>query len=635
MNGKRDAERGMERGVERGAKPEEFDVQELEAANTRLLGSGIAWSGVFYLAMAGLALVVGSIWNTLPINTPGIFTIIGNYYQAIYIDLAAVPLAATGALVILSGLLYRERKNDPRVRRFARIVAFIQQPWIAIACIVIAGLWIYMAIDAGNKGDFAQAFASLEGMDLSIANDRYAFIWHVQQYPIALLLFHGILSLAVYPITMYTSAITLQDTGAIMNPKERVSPMPHEQRFRMYAVKGLFTAAIIYALFGVAAWGIGYVYSLGIDLAYPLISIESYPMWRGVYYLFPVAFAITCMVTSVAYYVKPVAPATRVLAWYCGFMQLLVPVIGWFFGITLIMNLRSTGNVLPPRVARRGIFYAIAAAAFSVVIPLFVFWMIGLGRLHPGSFSFAIDPGNLAQQVNGLVWTATMVLVLFYFLAGFYLVMESMHSEVAAKKSFQRGLAFLFICLGIVELVVIMYSVFNRLGILILPDMIPAPAAVRGDNSIMFLFAGMSVVYIVYCIERFLKNSKHMIVTIIVVATALVGVAGLVFSFIPAINGTPWYQVGGYVIMGITGIGLLLGVLMILVTYGRLAAQSSGNIKRSALTILAGFVVTIVSALMHVLRNEFADFPFNWLVFIVLNIVGLLVYMQGILRASY
>jgi hypothetical protein len=186
-----------------------------------------------------------------------------------------------------------------------------------------------------------------------------------------------------------------------------------------------------------------------------------------------------------------------------------------------------------------------------------------------------------------------------------------------------------------VELVVILYSMFNKMGIQILPDMIPAPAAVRGDNSIMFLFAGMSVIYIVYCIERFLKNSKHMAVTIIVVALAMAGVAGLAFSYIPAINGAEWYQIGGYVFMGLPGIGLFLGVLMILVTYGQLAAQTSGQIKKSALTIMIGFLITLVSALMHVLRNQIAEFPFNWLVFIVLNIIGMLVYMQGILRASY
>jgi hypothetical protein len=358
-------------------------------------------------------------------------------------------------------------------------------------------------------------------------------------------------------------------------------------------------------------------------------------MWLNVYWIFPVAFAACCMVTSFWYYLKPTSPVARALAWYCGFVQMLVPVIGWFFGINLMMNLRASAKNVEPKIARRGMFYGFSTAIFSVIVPLFIFWMVDLNRIYPGNFGFAIDPNNLEAQVNGLVWTATLVLVLFYFLIGFYLIMESLSAEIPAKKSFQRGLAFLFICLGIVELVVILYSMFNKMGIRILPDMIPEPAAVRGDNSIMFLFAGMAVTYIVYCIEKFLKNSKHMAVTIIVVALAMAGVAGLVFSFIPAINEVEWYQIGGYVFMGLPAIGLLLGVLMILITYGQLAFQTSGEIKKSALTIMVGFLITVVSALMHVLRNQIAEFPFNWLVFIVLNIVGMLVYMEGIMRASY
>jgi len=606
---------------------------EIEQANKRLLGSGIAWSGLLHLAMAGLALVVGNIWNTLPINTPGVFQIIGNYFQAIYIQLAAIPLAATGTLVIVSGFLYRARGSGKK--GFARVVAFLQQPWIPLACIVVAGLWIYIVIDAGDEGDFGQAFASLQGLDLSVDNDRYAFIWYMQQYPIALLLFYGVLSVCIYPLTMYTSAITLQDTGAVMLRKDLETTMPFDKKFRMYAVKGLFTGGIFYIIIGVAVWGIGYVYSLGIDVMYPLVKIEAYPMWKSVYYLFPVSFGLACMATSVAYYFWPRAPSSRVLAWYCGLVQMLVPVIGWFFGITLMMNLRATQENVEKKVAHRTVFYAFSAAIFSILVPLFVFWMVALDRSYPGRFSFTIDPDNLEAQVNGLVWTATLVLVLFYFLAAFYLIMESLSGEIAVKKSFQRGLAFLFICLGIVELVVILYSVFSKMGITILPDMIPPPAEVRGDNSIMFLFVGLSVTYIVYCIERFLKNSKHMIVTIAVVCMAVAGVAGLVFSFIPAINAAEWYQTGGYVIMAFPAVGLLLGILMILITYGKLAAQTSGEIKKNAITILAGFIVTVLASVLHVLRNQIAEFPFNWLVFIVLNIIGVLIYMRGILKASY
>ena len=35
------------------------------------------------------------------------------------------------------------------------------------------------------------------------------------------------------------------------------------------------------------------------------------------------------------------------------------------------------------------------------------------------------------------------------------------------------------------------------------------------------------------------------------------------------------------------------------------------------------------------MRGNLPQFPFNWLVFIVLNIVGLLVLMEGILKTNY
>ncbi len=86
--------------------------------------------------------------------------------------------------------------------------------------------------------------------------------------------------------------------------------------------------------------------------------------------------------------------------------------------------------------------------------------------------------------------------------------------------------------------------------------------------------------------------------------------------------------------MALPIIGLVFGVLMILITYGQLAAQTSGDIKKNALTIFYGFLITVAAAILHVLRSSLS-FPFNWVVFIVLNIVGVIVFMQGILKSSY
>nr|MDO8111705.1 hypothetical protein [Candidatus Sigynarchaeota archaeon] len=604
----------------------------LDIENRKYLGNGIAWSGVLYIAMGFFMIVVGNIWLTLPLNTPSIFQIIGYYGQADYIKYMSIAFFGIAVLVIASGILYKKRGEEEKIRKLSKIVAIVQQPWIAIALIAIAGVWLYIILDA--DGDLAAAIASMNGLDVSDEQQKYEFIWLMEKLPIVPFLLFGVFSIAIYPMTMYSSAILLQDTGMSF-PWDPI--MSYDDRARKYAVKGMLVGGVYYIIIGVAIWGLGYVRAIGIDVFYPNFPMETYPMWLNVYYIFPIAFGICCIATSFLYYFYSTKIWARSLAWYCGFMQMLVPVFGWFFGINLMLNLWHSGKEMDAKVARRGLFYGFSVAIFSTLVPLFIFIMIGLNRIVPTSFRFAIDWSNLKAQVDGLVWTFTLVLVLFYFIAGFYLIMESIVSNVAAQRSFQRGLACMFLFLGLVELSVLMYSIFKVQpypGIIILPPTIPAPADVRGDNSVVFLLACASVIYITYCIEKYIKNSKNMVITKLIFILALGGVAALIFSFIPAISGGEWYQIGGYVFMGLPIIGLAFGVLMILITYGQLAAQTSGDIKKNALTILYGFLITVVAAILHVLRSSLS-FPFNWVVFIVLNIVGVIVFMQGILKSSY
>ncbi|MBN2151953.1 MAG: hypothetical protein JW839_10930 [Candidatus Lokiarchaeota archaeon] len=354
----------------------EKDPAQLEAESRKHLGSGIAWSSLLYVAMGLFVIVVSRVWPTLPLNTPAIFQIIGNWEQAVWLRWTSIAFFVIAGHVLLSGLLYSHRPDDRSTKVVARLVAIVQQPWFAIALIVIAGIWLYVIIDAGDEGDFASFFAGLANIDLDDKNQKYDFIWNMQRLPVLPFLMFGAFSVCIYPLTMYSSAITLQDTGAVLNKKRVASPMSYEQRARMYAVKGLFTASFLYLLIGVAVWGLGFVRAIGLDALYPAIAFETYPMWLNVYWIFPVAFAACCMVTSVWYYVRPRAPVSRALAWYCGFVQLLVPVFGWFFGINLMMNLRSSAGDVEPGVARRTMFFGLSAAITSVVVPLVVFLLV-------------------------------------------------------------------------------------------------------------------------------------------------------------------------------------------------------------------------------------------------------------------
>jgi hypothetical protein len=349
---------------------------ELESESRNFLGNGIALSGLLYVAMGMFMIVIGNIWNSLPLNTPSIFQIIGNWEQAVYVKWMSLAFFALAVAVMVSGALYKKNRDNEEPITFTKIVAFIQQPWIALALIIIAGIWIYLIIDVGEQGNFGEFVASLSNIDLGDEKVRNEYVWALQKLPILPFLIFGILSIGIYPFTMYTSSITLQDAGMVLNKNRLASPMPHEQRARMYAVKGLFTASMVYLLIGVAIWGIGFVRAIGLDALYPLVAFDTYPMWMNVYFIFPVVFAGCCMATSFAYYFKPASHVSRVLAWYCALVQMIIPIFGWFVGINLMYNLRESGKDMEPKVMRKQFFYGLFAASFSIIIPLVVFWLL-------------------------------------------------------------------------------------------------------------------------------------------------------------------------------------------------------------------------------------------------------------------
>src|SRR5271157_2541493 len=235
----------------------------------------------------------------------------------------------------------------------------------------------------------------------------------------------------------------------------------------------------------------------------------------------------------------------------------------------------------------------------------------------------------------------TLILVLFYVVAALYMIIEARSSTVAAQKSFMRGLAFLFTFLALMELVVVLYSVLYHppYGFALIPNTIDSTAGsgngVRGDLGLAIEFAGISVIYITFCIEKYIKNSKSYILTKIILILAIAGSLAFFFSYVPDISNAKWYKTGGYAFLAFPVIGMVFGMLLILVTYGQLAKQTSGDIRKNSITIMVGFLITIAAVILHTLRGNLPLFPFNWLVFIVLNIVGIVILMQGILKSSY
>ncbi len=603
------------------------------------LASGIAWSSVLYFCLGIMFILVGNVWAMMPLNTPGIYQTVGAAQHIVGIRWGTSSmLFAMGVVVLVSGLLYARRPGDKRVVAYSKAVAVLQQPWIGIAFIVIAGVWLYIVFSP--KDDLGQAIAGLYGLDVTAPDevDYYAFLNIMKAYPSLEFLMFGLGIVAISPMTMYSSAALLQDTGLYVNKKRMVLWQPYDERFRMYAIKGLFTGGIFYIIIGLLLWVIGKAMTIGIDLLYPVISFESYWLIRDVYFWFPVAFGAVCMFTAISYYFRNQNTLFRTLAWYCAYVQLAIPLYGWFFGINVIMNLRKTSAGIEGRVSRREGFLGFSAALFSILVPVFVIIMINLNRLNPLSFQFAIDWNNLDEQVDGLVWTFTFVLTLFYAIAGGYMFMESRASQIEVQKKFRLGLGLLFLLLGALEGMVLLYSILKSVpGVDVkafFPDTIPEPTAMRGDNGFIFTLAPASTVYITYTIEKYIKNSKRMVVNRIITILTLAGSMLLVFMFIPAISSQDWYQIGGYVFVGFDAIALLMGIIFIAVIYGQLAAQTSGEIKKNALTILWGFLITITAVILHALRSSF-EFPFNWVVIIILNIIGVMVLMQGMLKSSF
>ncbi len=333
--------------------------------------SGLA---IMQVAMGVFMMLTSRYLSMLPLNTPGIYETIGRFDHVLWLryGVSSAFFILAAFTFFISHAYMREPESKLR-KSMARILAVILQPWIAIALLFVAAILLLQAFDP--DGDIAQVFAPLYSIDVTDQLGRIHYLYILGGLPIIELLFFGIGNIALLPFSFYTSAMILQDTRTVI-VKGREFSDDYEQRHRQYAAKGLFDGGIVSIIIGIALYGIGYLLGYGLDVTWPLFRLENYPRFMNLYPWFPIGFGIACMVTSIAYYARPNAPYARVLAWYCALMLLLVPVIGWFFGINLLLNLRETGKGQDQITMHKQFYYGLFAAVFSVLVPLIVFLMI-------------------------------------------------------------------------------------------------------------------------------------------------------------------------------------------------------------------------------------------------------------------
>ena len=323
---------------------------DFDNENRKNLSTGIMWSSLFYFAMGVMMIIISRIWAMLPLNTPGLYQTIGASEHILGIRFLSSSLFfAMGSIVLISGYLYGRDPGNTRIRRFSKIVAILQQPWIGIVFVVIAGVWLYIIFEPDSE--FGTSIAQvLYNIDLDVVDEQqaeinlYAFINIIKLYPAPEFLLFGLGIIMLSPMTMYSSAILLHDTGINMNKKRLVLAQPYEKRSRIYITWGLTFAGIFYIIVGLVFYILGVAMKIGLDLFYPLISLESTHFFTNFYAWFPIGFGIATLAVRFLYRFKPNAMVSRSMAWYIAIVQMIIPIYGWFFGISLMMNLYYTGK---------------------------------------------------------------------------------------------------------------------------------------------------------------------------------------------------------------------------------------------------------------------------------------------------
>ncbi|MBD3186360.1 hypothetical protein GF325_05985, partial [Candidatus Bathyarchaeota archaeon] len=606
----------------------ELTAAELEKNSRHHLAKGVMWTSLVYVSLGIFFVILGRLWLMLPLNSPGVHTYIGSIKHAAMMQWIPSSMFFTIAgLTFVSGKFLSLPVEKKGRKLFVRIVALLHQPWIYLAFLAIAAIWIVLMVTA--ESGFGATVAGWYSIDTSTEQGTLDFIAMVSEWPYPEFMFFGFLGLLVYPVTRRSSELVLKETGVFLKKKYRLLPPRFSERAKRSAVRGLIIGGIIYSAIGGILYLLGVALTIGIDIFYPIINFESYSNLKRIYFLFPLVFGALCIMTGILYKSKPDSSGVRMLGWFTGFTQLIIPLFGWFFGMNILMDLwySSKGRREDAHRKRVELFMGLAAAIFVILVPVFMLFMNGLNRLDPEHYRLLIDLQDLDSVAEGLAWTFTWVLILFYILAGIYLIMEAHASEVAVQKKFRRGLAFLFFSLAGAQGLGLLYSLLKsslfEIAHLIFPHAVPLPGShygdedynVRGDTSWMLTLVCLGLVYITYCIERYISNNKRQILTKFLIGFFACGVLSIVFAYIGAIAHADWYQIGGYGFTFLPAIGVAMGLFAIIIIYGKLARQTSGQIKKNALTIIFGFLITIISTVLHVLKEQI-DFPFSWMVFL-------------------
>jgi hypothetical protein len=301
---------------------------------------------------------------------------------------------------------------------------------------------------------------------------------------------------------------------------------------------------------------------------------------------------------------------------------------------------------------RKAIFGVLAAAVCSLLIYLVATGFLALDAMdpnHAGHFTFVL-PADLREAANGLAWTLTIALTLFYWVAGMFLVMEGKVSTVEVQKKFHYDLAIMFIMIGLAQGLVAAYSILTEPisdGPPGIPAMYPSISDLfpgnelfkRGDALFALALACCSSIFIIHSIEKYIKNSKKFPLTILVIIGGLCGIGAIIVAYMKATvwaTSAPEWEV--YLEYGLTGfmiVGMVITILALPIIYFVLAGQTSGDLKKNSLTIAWGFLITFLMVLLHLLRDVVADMPLNWMVFIFGNIVGALILISGYMRSTY
>ena len=278
------------------------------------------------------------------------------------------------------------------------------------------------------------------------------------------------------------------------------------------------------------------------------------------------------------------------------------------------------------------IIFAIMGIIDVIVLIAFTFWMLQLHTLYPGHFGFIIDWNNLYLQAEGLVWTFILIMILFFFTIGIFFLVEARTTENEARKNFHFGMMLFLIFVGLALLTSLLYSIFAAMGITIFPDAIPG--VMQGYFSWLFTLGAISMIYLLYCIEKYLKHRENKFLTKMIVILMCFGVLSIIFSYIPAITYGQWYQVGGQIFLFLPSIGSMVGGMYMLITYRRLAVRSSGELRAASLRIAIGFLIAMTGSILH-MYGSYIIFPFSWIIFISITIIGVIILIQGYIRMPY